>query len=183
MEVPFGWLMLKLLGFSSWRREDLNVKSESSVLRVKLARPARLLSLLALSAFKPAKRPITNSCLARHACWAHIRNLRSPKVFKIRRGGENQASSSVGKKKQNIKTKRRHFSSHFHFTIPFPSYFILVIVLLANGGLNTSLLESFSLSTLDVKTLIVCLILLLVFSASICAYFSYLWLDHPFMFC
>ena len=39
----------------------------------------------------------------------------------------------------------------------------------------------FLLSTLNVKLLSIYLMLLLVFSAFICVYFTYLWLDQPFI--
>jgi len=111
----------------SERKTLENVKSENRALSASPVRPAKLLSLLALSASKPAKRPITNSRSVRHALWVRIHNLRSPKIFKTGRGEGNQAGNSLGKKEQSIKAERRHFSSHFYFTIPFPYYFILVL--------------------------------------------------------
>ncbi|KAL5152879.1 hypothetical protein HKD37_19G052521 [Glycine soja] len=51
----------------SERRTLENVKSESSVLGMQPAHPAKSISLLALSASTFAKRPITNSRSTRHA--------------------------------------------------------------------------------------------------------------------
>ena len=51
----------------SERKTLENVKSENRALSASPVRPAKLLSLLALSASKPAKRPITNSRSVRHA--------------------------------------------------------------------------------------------------------------------
>ncbi|KAG5069346.1 hypothetical protein JHK85_001723 [Glycine max] len=51
----------------SERKTQKNVKLESSALSTQPTRPAKLLSLLALRASKPAKGPVTNSRSARHA--------------------------------------------------------------------------------------------------------------------
>ena len=112
----------------STRKTLENVKSKGSV---QPARPAKPLSLLALNAPTSAKCLVTNSHLARHARWARIRNLRSPKVFKVRREVEAKQHIQRGwEKKQGIKAEGRQASCFLHiFTSPLHFYLVFSLVL------------------------------------------------------
>ena len=75
-------------------------------LLAQLACPARMLSLLALSAPRLAYRIFTYSRSTRHACWARLHMLRGPKAFKILSWWEmkrHQARPSIF----YVKTERR----------------------------------------------------------------------------
>ena len=94
------------------RKTQENVNSESNVLSTQPARPAKPLSLLALSVSKLAKSLITNSHSARHAGWVRIHNPRIPKVIKNRTGRENKVSAGWEKRNRASRLKEATFFTH-----------------------------------------------------------------------
>ncbi|KAG5089071.1 hypothetical protein JHK86_001683 [Glycine max] len=68
----------------SERKTQKNVKLESSALSTQPTRPAKLLSLLALRASKPAKGPVRTSNLSLGLLEAHARCLSLPQCKALR---------------------------------------------------------------------------------------------------
>jgi len=91
------------------------------------ARPARTLSLLALSKSKLAQHITTYSRSARHACWACFRKLRNPKVFKTLRIERSEHTSSVRRKEEGTKATKNTFSSCFYHFLSFQHHFTFVL--------------------------------------------------------